>query len=80
MDGSSTIPAALIDSSCDSGTCMLETYYLNFIARQLYVQKCLKYRKIQYWHAGLSVPIQEQHGLLPLPGRPGKHDIIVKQI
>jgi len=29
---------------------MLETYYLNFIARQLYAQKCLKYKKSQYWH------------------------------
>jgi len=28
---------------------MLETYYLNFIARQIYAQKCLKYRQIKYW-------------------------------
>jgi len=28
-----------IDTSCDSGTSMLETYYSNFIARQLYAQK-----------------------------------------
>jgi len=31
---------------------MLETYYSNFIARQLYAQKCLNYRKIQYWRTG----------------------------
>jgi len=35
--------------SCDSGTFTLATYYSNFLARQLYAQKCLKYRKIQYW-------------------------------
>jgi len=27
---------------------MLDTYYSNFISRQLYAQKCLKYRNIQY--------------------------------
>jgi len=42
-------PSAIIDFSCDSGSCTLETYYSNFIARQLYVQKWLKYRKISYW-------------------------------
>jgi len=41
-------PFAIIDPSCTSGTFMLETYYSNVIARQLYAQKCLKYRKIQY--------------------------------
>jgi len=41
-----------MDSSCDSGTSTLETNYSNFIARQLYAQKCRKYRNIQYWHAG----------------------------
>jgi len=40
-----------IDTSGDSGTSTLETYYSNFIARQLCAQKCLKYRKSQYWHA-----------------------------
>jgi len=30
---------ACIDTSCDSGTSMLETYYSNFIARPLYTQK-----------------------------------------
>jgi len=44
--------AAKIDSSCTSDTSTLETYYSNFIARQLYTQKCLKYKKIQYWPAG----------------------------
>jgi len=43
---------ACIDTPCDSGTSTLETYYLMFIARQLYAQKCLKYRKSQYWHTG----------------------------
>jgi len=38
--------SAIIDSSGTSGTSTLETYYSNFIARQLYAQKCLKYRKI----------------------------------
>jgi len=28
---------------------MLEIYYSNIIARQLYAQKCLKYRKSQHW-------------------------------
>jgi len=37
-----------IDTSCDSGISTLETYYSNFIGRQLYAQKCLKYRKSQY--------------------------------
>jgi len=36
-------PLAIIDSSCTSGTSTLDTYYSNFIARQLYAQKCLKY-------------------------------------
>jgi len=34
---------AIIDYSCISGTSTLETCYSNFIARQLYAQKCLKY-------------------------------------
>jgi len=42
---------AFIDTSCDSGTSTLENYYLNFIAWQLYAQKCPKDRKSQYWHA-----------------------------
>jgi len=33
----------------DSGTSTLETYHSNFIARQSYVQKYMKYRKSQYW-------------------------------
>jgi len=32
---------AKIDSSCTSGTSTLETFYSNFIARQLYAQKCI---------------------------------------
>jgi len=36
-------------SSCTSDTATLETYYSNFIARQLYAQKYLKYTKIKYW-------------------------------
>jgi len=39
----------IIDSSCTSGTYTPETSYSNFIFRQLYAQKCLKYRRIQYW-------------------------------
>jgi len=39
---------AIIYSSCTSGTSTLEPYHSNFIARQLYAQNCLKYRKIQY--------------------------------
>jgi len=39
---------ACIDTSCDSGTSTLQPYYSNFNARQLYTQKCLKYRKSQY--------------------------------
>jgi len=38
---------AIIDSSCTSGTSTLETYFSNVIARQLYAQKCLKYRKVK---------------------------------
>jgi len=30
------LQVACIDTSCDSGTSTLETYYSNFIARQLY--------------------------------------------
>jgi len=41
-----------IDTSCDLGTSTLETYYLNFIGRQLDAQKCLKNRKSQYWPTG----------------------------
>jgi len=40
-------PCAIIDSSCTSGTSTHETYHSNFVTRQLYAQKCLKYRKIQ---------------------------------
>jgi len=47
--GTSRHRQACIDTSCDSGTSMLETYYSNLIARQLYEQKCMKYRKSQYW-------------------------------
>jgi len=46
------MPEVIIDYSCTSDTSTLETYYSNFIVRQLYAQKCLKYRKIQYWHVG----------------------------
>jgi len=42
---------AIIYSSCTSGTSTLATYYSNFMARHLYAQKCLKYRKMQYWHS-----------------------------
>jgi len=42
-------PLVTIDCSCTSGTSTLETYYSNFIARQLYAQKCQKCRKIQNW-------------------------------
>jgi len=42
-----------IDTFCDSGTSTLEAYYSNFIAWQLYAQKCLKYRKSQYWPPGI---------------------------
>jgi len=45
--------------SYNSGTSTLESYYSNFIAWvQLYAQKCLKYRKSQYWHT--------RHGVLTL--------------
>jgi len=47
------LPVAIIDSSCTSGTPTLVTYHSNFIARDLYAQKCLKYRKIQYWPTGV---------------------------
>jgi len=43
------LPSACVDTSCDSDTSTLETYYLNYIALQLYAQTCLKYRKSQYW-------------------------------
>jgi len=46
---------AYIDTSCDSGTATLETYYSNFIARQLYAQKCLKYMNIQYKLPGRTI-------------------------
>jgi len=36
---SCNILLAIINSSCDSGTCTLETYNSNFIARQLCAQK-----------------------------------------
>jgi len=45
--------AAIIDSSCTSGTSTLETYYSNCISMLLYAQKCLRYRKIQYWPEGI---------------------------
>jgi len=41
---------ACIETSCDSSTFTFETYYSNFIARQLYAQKYLKYKKRQYLH------------------------------
>jgi len=41
-----------------SDTSTLETCYSNFIARQLYVQKCLKYRKIQYWLTGRLLAVR----------------------
>jgi len=43
---------AKIDFSCTSDTSTLETYYSNFIAMLLYVQKCLMYKKIQYCRPG----------------------------
>jgi len=39
-----------IDSSWTNGTSTLETFYLNFIATQLYAQNSPNSRKIQYWH------------------------------
>jgi len=51
---SSFTPVAIIDSPYTSGTSTLETDYSNFIARQLYAQKWLEYRNIQYWHTGES--------------------------
>jgi len=45
-------PGACIDTSCDSYTSTLATYYSNFIAGQFYPQKCLKYRKSQLWQPG----------------------------
>jgi len=47
-----SLPSARIDSSWTCGTLTLETYYLNFIARQLYAQNSRNSRKIQYWPAG----------------------------
>jgi len=44
--GATQAPLAIIDSSCTSGTSTLETHDSNFIARQLYAQKYLKYRTI----------------------------------
>jgi len=46
----------VIDTSCDSGTSRLETYNSNFITSELYAQKCLKYRKSQYWPTVKSSP------------------------
>jgi len=43
---------AWMDTSCNSGISTLETYYSNFIARQLYAQKCLKDKKSQCWPPG----------------------------
>jgi len=54
----SSILAGGMADACDSGTSTLETYYSNFIARQLYAQKCLKYRKSQYWQAGFNYNAQ----------------------
>jgi len=34
-----TEPDAFIDTSCDSGTSTIETYYLKLIARQIYMRK-----------------------------------------
>jgi len=47
-------PHACIDTSGVSGTFTLETYYLNFIVYELYAQKCLKYKKSQYWRPSQS--------------------------
>jgi len=52
VDCSHGLPLAIIDSSCTSGTSTLEAYNSNFIARQLYARKCLKYRKMQCWPPG----------------------------
>jgi len=38
-----------IDTSYVLSTSTIETYYSNYIARQLYAQKCLKFTKSQYW-------------------------------
>jgi len=50
-------PVAILNSFCTSATSTLETYYSNFIARQLYAQKCLKYNKIQYWILCFGQPL-----------------------
>jgi len=42
------MPVASIDTSCKAGTFTLEAYYLNFIARQLYVQNNPNSKKLQY--------------------------------
>jgi len=44
--------SAIIDTSFISSTSTLETS--NFVAKQLYEPKCLKYRNIQYWPSGDS--------------------------
>jgi len=51
---------AFLIRTWDSGISMLETYYSNFIARQLNAQKCLKYKKSQYW-----TPVGSGGSLLP---------------
>jgi len=56
-----------IDTSCDSNNSTLETYYSNFIARQLYEQNCLKYGKSQYWlTVRVSRGVLEQHTVATL--------------
>jgi len=55
---------ACIDTSYDSGTSTLETYYSNFIARQLCAQKCLKYRKSLYWRSGDAACYTEERNLI----------------
>jgi len=73
-------PVAIIDSACDSGTSTLVTYYSNFIARQLYAQKCMKYRKIQYWHTGPSDSANEliSSVVAPPPQKARKQRILPK--
>jgi len=53
----------LIDTSCNSGTSTLPTYYSNFIARQLYTQNYLKCRKSQYWPTGHEIAKEKINSL-----------------
>jgi len=43
-----SIAAACIGTSCDSGISTFETCYSNFIARQLYAQKCYMHVIIEH--------------------------------